>query len=100
MRASRPMQGGLRRAGTKLMNQGSMVDYNTNIFEQHEMQLFADTPPNQTSDQEKPRANLYNVIKKLRESVVSYPIHFLCAFAFCNSFHNFTTVDRTAINKS
>ena len=53
------------------------IDYNQNIFEQQEIINFQNLQP----DRERPRANLYNVIKKLRENSVSITI--LIAFDTC-----------------
>ena len=58
------------RKKTMLTNNQQMLDYNINIFEQHDIQMF-EKPERGTLDREVPRANLYNVVKKLRESKVS-----------------------------
>lgn len=53
--------------GTMGMMSESMGGYNENIFaQQAQMDMM-----NQAPDREKPRANLYNVIKRLRENNVS-----------------------------
>ena len=55
------------RRGTKIMGGTQEFAQDMNIFERHEEMLRL----NQPQDKERPRANLYNVIKKLRENSVS-----------------------------
>ena len=67
MRANRRPPNNMRRQQTLINNGASMEFADENIFarqERIEMQMHQ-------PDKERPRANLYNVIKKLREDVVS-----------------------------
>lgn len=74
----------MRRQATKVMTKqstmGSMADAQhfsqLNPFEQEELRRQEMWP----KDREKPRANLYNVIKRLRENAVSFARTSECSF--------------------
>lgn len=58
----------IRRQGT--MNMGNYEGGSGNIFEEYMINMEMNHPP----DKERPRANLYNVVKKLRENTVSFQL--------------------------